>query len=579
MATMDNFLRQTAADQDVVSRNNACPDTPPAVDGYRTGRLLGTGGNANVWLLEERQTGVARALKVFPAYAPGGEHGRNTSNELLAQLRRESTVLGSLEHPHLLGLHAVVSTDQGPGLMTDYAAGGSLLNLVTARGRLSPGECITVLAPIAQAVAHLHSSSVHHGDLSPGNVLFTAEGKPLIGDLGAARLLGEKYLGAAGTAGFSETRSGEIGPPAAAADVYSLAALGWYSLTGNPPGQTKDRVPLSLLVPEVSSELLQILESGLETEWTARPSAAEFAETVLRSGVPRPLDLVAAVHPSVLPQLLTRRPADIPATAPRPRLAAVLGSLRPGKATSRRKKRARLAEPRGRRRRQPDRPEPKWKSAVPQTTAAVLVLLGSMMAGQHFLGGISTGTSEPDPAPLTVGIASSQGVEESGAKAQQGEGTERETAPAAPAPASVLSAEMQARLSDADPAKVLPALAGVRAMALTSADTDLLSHVNIRASEAMDADRVLVAGLQEQGLVFSGLSIRVEGAFLTDALEIPEGAAAVTATVVMSGYSETDTSGSPVRTVPDSTPQELVFVLMKEADVWKIDSVHTAGAV
>lgn len=551
MATMDNFLRQTAADQERNSGPSPYPGTPPNVAGYRAERLLGAGGNASVWLLVDRRTGAARALKVYPAPKCQSDQSPQRSDDLMVQLRRESSVLGSLQHPHLLTLHTVVSTDQGPGLLMDYAAGGSLLNLVTARGRLSPGECITVLAPVAQALTHLHSSSVQHGDLSPGNVLFTAEGKPLVGDLGAARLLGEKNAGTLGTEGFSETGNFDTGSPAAADDVYSLAALGWYSLTGRPPAPAKDRVPLSLLVPDVSAELLHVLEAGLQTDWAARPSAAEFAEAVLRSGVSRPLDLVPAVHPSVLPQLLTRRARDTQPHTPRREVARVLERLRQTKAPRHQKGRVQPPDPVGRRRgRQPERPGRRWNTVVPRATAAACVLLGLLLVGPSILSGINR------PAEPTA-----------------------DTAPAVPTPTSELSAELQGRLSETDPVKALSALVGVRAMALISADAELLSYVNIADSEAMDADLDLVAELQERGHVFSGLSIRVQEASLADALDIPEAAAAVRATVIMSGYTETDRSGTAVRTVADSAPQELVFVLLRDADLWKIGNVHTADAV
>ena len=74
------------------------------------------------------------------------------------------------------------------GLIMDYAAGGSLGQLVAGRGELGPGETVTVLTPIAQALAYLHGQGFTHGDVSPGNVLFTAHGKPLLADLGVARM-------------------------------------------------------------------------------------------------------------------------------------------------------------------------------------------------------------------------------------------------------------------------------------------------------------------------------------------------------------------------------------------------------
>ena len=125
--------------------------------------------------------------------------------------------------------------DADLGLIMDYAAGGSLGQLVAGRGKLGPGETVTVLTPIAQALAYLHGQGFTHGDVSPGNVLFTAHGKPLLADLGVARMVADAAAVAdAGTEGFRDpapvdaVRAG-LQPER---DVYSLAALGWYCLTG-----------------------------------------------------------------------------------------------------------------------------------------------------------------------------------------------------------------------------------------------------------------------------------------------------------------------------------------------------------
>ena len=38
---------------------------------------------------------------------------------------------------------------------------------------------VTTIAPVAAALAHAHGNGVVHGDLSPGNIVFTAEGRPV----------------------------------------------------------------------------------------------------------------------------------------------------------------------------------------------------------------------------------------------------------------------------------------------------------------------------------------------------------------------------------------------------------------
>lgn len=584
---MDNFLRQTAAAQAAASANNLESQVPPTLKGYRIGRLLGVGSSARVWLVEDQRTGASRALKVFAASATGAAADPEGGKEHVAQLNREVAVLEALKHPHLLSVRGVVSTDLGPAILMDYAGGGSLLNLVTTRGHLSVGECITVLTPIAQALAYLHSASVQHGDVSPGNVLITAEGKPLLADLGVGRLLGEAEVHAHGTAGFAEPVQATALSAGFASDVYSLAAIGWYSLTGSPPGQTRDRVPLNLLVPDVPGELLHILEAALHDDMKERPTAGELADAVLHSAPPQPLDLVPAVHPSVLPELLTRRAIVSNAEGPRRRFPLVFARLRAGKLLRRPAERPKgvtpKSEPRqaGRRSARPRiRSEIRWNAATRPALAALLVLCGTLLVGPHVLDTIGANTSG---AAEQAAAASRDPVQTRKQGTQEEPAQQRTVAGGESEPASVdgetLSAEMQQRLADDDPLKALSALVAVRAMVLTTGEAGLLSHVNIEESEAMAADRDLVAGLEQRGHVFSGLSIRLHEAALTDSITVPGGAAAVTATAVMSGYTEMDGSGTVVRQVAESTPQELVFVLVKEGEMWKIASVHNSDAV
>lgn len=314
------------------------PGAAPEVAGFDVVRSLGRGSTASVWLVSEHSSGTEYALKCFTA--GDGAHGEEA-------VRREVRILSVLDHDHLVRAHAVVrlrgqpgtrsggdggdvdgdtggpgarggSEALGPmiGLIMDYAAGGSLGQLVAGRGRLGPGETVTVLTPVAQALAYLHGNGFTHGDVSPGNVLFTAHGKPLLADLGVARMVADAPAAAdAGTEGFCDAapvdavRAG-LQPER---DVYSLAALGWYCLTGNAPEPGAQRPPLPLLVPEVPPALAAALESGLAEDRRLRPTAAEFAGAVHRSAVAAPVDLSVSVHPSVIPQLLTRR--SLPGTA------------------------------------------------------------------------------------------------------------------------------------------------------------------------------------------------------------------------------------------------------------------------
>ena len=285
--------------------DSAVPDVP----GFTVGRELGRGGSSTVWLVTEERTGTDFALKCF---MPGAAPPDATAE---SEVRREIRILSTLDHQHLMRAHDVlrltVGAADGLGLLIDYAPGGSLAQLVGSRGKLSVGETVTVLTPIAQVLGYLHARGFTHSDVSPGNVLFTSHGKPLLSDVGIARMVGDvAAVPGHGTRGFMDpapvdaVRAG-LQPER---DVFSVAALGWYCLTGEVPARTPDRPPLPLILPDVPEELAAVLEAGLSEDRRRRPTAFELATAVYRSAAPLPVDLAGSVHPSVLPQLLTRRP-------------------------------------------------------------------------------------------------------------------------------------------------------------------------------------------------------------------------------------------------------------------------------
>lgn len=148
----------------------------PRAPGWEPVRLLGAGAQAEVWLVEDGR-GVRAALKVPRAGA--------APDALAAEAQA-----GRVAHPHLLRVLGVVETDRGLGVLTEHRAAGTLQDMVQRVGPLSPGQAVTVLVPIAQALACLHREGVVHGDVSPANVLFGVDGSPALADLGVARVVG-----------------------------------------------------------------------------------------------------------------------------------------------------------------------------------------------------------------------------------------------------------------------------------------------------------------------------------------------------------------------------------------------------
>jgi hypothetical protein len=280
----------------------AMPASPPApvVPGYRLEELLGRGGSGEVWRAVPRSGGPAVAVKLLVA----GDAERQA---------REAALLGELDHPHLVRLHEVVHEPRRGGqprvaLVLDLLAGGSLAALLARRGRLRPGEVVTALAPVAAALAHAHERGVVHGDLSPGNVVFTAEGRPVLTDLGVARVLGEEAAREVTPAYVdpSVARGGAHGP---ASDVFGVAAAAFHALTGVAPWNAATpadtlRVAaegvlpdLAELAPGAPPDLLAVIGRGLSTDPHDRGSAAAFALDLRHACRPEPVRLPQAGVP------------------------------------------------------------------------------------------------------------------------------------------------------------------------------------------------------------------------------------------------------------------------------------------
>lgn len=564
---------QRAGGAGPASSGEVSPLAPPRLDGYRTDRLLGRGGTASVWLIRATPGDAPFALKVLEG---SGARGPARSDPQAA--RRELRILQRFEHEHLVRVHEVLPTDQGPALRMDYAAGDSLLRLVASRGPLSVGEVVTILTPVAQALAYLHREGAAHGDVSPGNILFTAQGKPMLADLGTGRLLGESVGGQrVGTPGFlASPRHDGVGRLDTEADVFALAAVGWFAVSGRVPGPAAQRPPLSVLVPDVPAELVRLIEAGLSEDPRQRPSAGEFAQSVLRTAAVVPVDLVASVHPSVLPELRTRRAVQEARrgsrTPDRGRTSfrrssgrPLAGVIRRGRGTdSARGTHARVRHG-------------AWTGAA-GVLAVALVAGGVVVAGPG-LWSAGSGALRPEPDAVTAGAPTALQTAPSSQTPQSSTATRPPASPPEPPAQSAQSAQDD-DLDLADPLKVLPALARMRVKALSTADPAVLDLVNVERSPAMEQDLLVVDGLIERGQVFSGLSVALEN-LRESGLPSGTGASggrttAVAASSLTSGYEVRTVPGEVVRSEPGRTRQELIFVLREVDGRWKILAVHEA---
>lgn len=522
---------------------------PPRISRYTTKRCLGAGGSGNVWVLQDDVTGQEVVLKVVPYDET---------------FRQDNAQYLEMHHEFLVEQLGFVETSQGPGLLMEYCPAGSAAAVVSARGPLSVGEMMTVIAPMAEVLQHLHEQGMTHGDLSPRNILFTAEGKPKLGDFGNRSIRGETPTDY-GTSGFCAPEvarradSGELEP---ARDVYGLAACAWYLLTGRAPVQAINRIPIGAVVPEVNDELAMLLEDGLAEDPERRPTAGQFAQRIFVGGTPAAVELGDAVEPEALKHMLTTRQTL-------PRRWFFSRAQGTGSTSQQRRLRSRKAMPSGKapdQEKLDDRPrgddqQKLWAKSHKirprvhgKKKLAVAVLLGMAFVGAGAVAAQSIGSPG-----LQEENNQTRGREEVNVGVEAGKES------GGPSKSAIAAEELLVTATD---------LTLRRDGFLMAGDVAGLETIYVPGSPALERDKEVLVLLKRNGLNIRSLQTRLAEAFVDEHTDA--GKSLVRATSIQSGYAYVDASGKALLTARSAQKQEIKIEMRGGAKAWKIWDVTPA---
>jgi hypothetical protein len=379
-------------DGTVIRPRAAPPDAEPAgpADGTDDGLALpngtrlaefeitqriGEGGFSIVYLARDRSLERTVALKEYmPAslaarvgstqVQPRSQRYRDTFDAGLKSFVNEAKLLAQFDHPSLVKVYRFWEANGTAYMVMPFYQGVTVKEAVRAMPA-PPDEAwlSALLAPLTEALLVIHAERCYHRDIAPDNVILLAgSAKPLLLDFGAARrVIGDitqgltviLKAGYAPVEQYAEVPGMKQGPWT---DVYALAAVVYWAITGSTPPASVARMMNDTFVPltqcahgRYSARFLQAIDRALavrpeqrtqtigdfrqalgltaegrsaaaaprwdDSEATViRPAGQRAAATTALSASPPPAAVVRALHD------------DIGSSAVRPRRALIAGS-------------------------------------------------------------------------------------------------------------------------------------------------------------------------------------------------------------------------------------------------------------
>jgi serine/threonine protein kinase len=293
LADRFDSVRPQTSDDD--SSNDDLADHPwPSIPGFEILAEIGRGGMGIVYKARQSKLNRVVALKMLLGGPAAGA-------KAVGRFRAEAEAVAQLQHPYIVQIFDIIEHDGQLYLALEYLSGGNLAKQIACVPQ-PPELAADYVRKLAQAMQFAHERGIIHRDLKPSNILLTADGIPKITDFGLAKRLDggtstTKTGAVLGTPDYmspeqADGRSREVGP---LADVYSLGAILYDLLTGQPPFHDEAMVKVLDAVrfkkpkpprecnPQTPADLEAICLKCLEKDPARRyASAGELADDLTR---------------------------------------------------------------------------------------------------------------------------------------------------------------------------------------------------------------------------------------------------------------------------------------------------------
>ena len=270
---------------------------------YRIISTLGQGGFGITYLAENVMLQGKVAIKefFFKDYCDRSTDTRHvtipTSGNRGTVLRfrqkfvKEARTIFRLSHPNIVRILDVFEENDTAYYVMEYIEGESLADMVKRRGAIPEAEALGYIRQAAHALNYIHSQSINHLDVKPGNLIRrSSDGRVLLIDFGVAKQYdaataeGTTTTPVCISAGYSPAEQylqKGVQSFSPQSDVYALAATLYKLLTGVTPPEAmevqNDGLPADpLLAKGISAPVRRAIANAMKARTDRSQTIAQF---------------------------------------------------------------------------------------------------------------------------------------------------------------------------------------------------------------------------------------------------------------------------------------------------------------
>ena len=234
---------------------------------YTLHELIGSGGMGDVYLAEHQLLKRKCAIKLI-------RRDRASDRRMLARFEREVKATAQLTHWNTVQVYDYGRTPNGTFYYAmEYLQGLNLRQLVDQFGPQSPARVVYILRQLCGALHEAHCCGIVHRDVKPSNIFLAERGHVYdvakLLDFGLVRparfgpdticcVSGELQ----GSPRFMCPEQARGQKPDCRGDIYSLAVVGFYLLSGRVPFEEDN--PVMLVLAHATMQPPQLADFGVE---------------------------------------------------------------------------------------------------------------------------------------------------------------------------------------------------------------------------------------------------------------------------------------------------------------------------